>query len=115
MSEKPQRNLDQEIAEALRKAEASGELKAAKSYGKPLDLGDGYDETPADLRMAFKILKDAGYAPPEIAMFNEAARLRKHLETLEPGTPEHDKLKRVIHDMELKIRLRLERLTAKRP
>jgi hypothetical protein len=113
--DKRQRSIDEEIAAALRAAEQSGELRTAKSYGKPLDLGDGYHETPADLRMAMKVLKDAGYAPPEVEMFNEIARMRATLRTLESGSSEHEKLKRAIHDLELNIRLRLERLTAKRP
>ena len=29
-------------------------------------LGDGYEQTPIELRMGYKILKDAGIVPPEV-------------------------------------------------
>ena len=46
--------LDDHIGRALAESEKSGELRSAKGWGQPLDLGDGYDETPAELRMGFK-------------------------------------------------------------
>ena len=52
--------LEDDIGRHLRESESCGELKAAPSYGKPLNFGDGYDETPDDLRMPMKVLKDAG-------------------------------------------------------
>ena len=58
------RLLEDHIGRALDQSHASGELKNAAGYGKPLNFGDGYDETPAELRMGFKILKDAGVFPP---------------------------------------------------
>ena len=61
------------IGRHLQESERSGELKAAPSYGKPLGFGDGYDETPAELRMAMKVLKDAGVVPPEVTLMREAA------------------------------------------
>ena len=64
------------IGRAIRDAEQSGELQAAASFGKPLDLGDGYDETPAELRMAMKVLKDAGVVPHEVTLMREAAALQ---------------------------------------
>ena len=71
--------LEDHIGAHLRDAEAAGELKSVPSYGKPLDLGDGYDETPAELRMGMKILKDAGVVPPEVEAMREAAALEARL------------------------------------
>ncbi len=70
------RLLEDHIGRSLADSERSGELRSARSYGKPLDLGDGYDETPAELRMAFKMLKDSGFAPPEVTLMREIAALR---------------------------------------
>jgi hypothetical protein len=70
---------DDHIGRALRDSAASGELQAAPSWGKPLDFGDGYDETPAEMRMPFKVLKDAGVVPHEVTLMAEAAGLRKDL------------------------------------
>lgn len=110
MDEKRLRSLEEQIAAALREAQAKGELQSAKSYGKPLDLGDGYDDTPAELRMAFKILKDSGFAPAEVQLMNEVAGLRKQLAALDAQGPEAEALRAKIHDLELKVSLRMERL-----
>jgi len=68
--------LEDHIGRSLSESEKSGELRAAPSYGKPLNLGDGYDETPAELRMPFKMLKDSGFVPPEIELMREIEALR---------------------------------------
>jgi len=73
------RLLEDHIGRSLSESEKSGELRAAPSYGKPLNLGDGYDETPAELRMAFKMLKDSGFGPPEIERMREIEALRAAL------------------------------------
>lgn len=115
MDRKPARSLEEQIAEGLREAQAKGELQSANSYGKPMDFGDGYDDTPPELRMAFKILKDSGFAPAEVQMFNEAADLRKELAALDPAAPRAEALRRKVHDIELKISLRMERLAKHGP
>ena len=112
--EKATRTLDEQIAEALRAAEASGELRLAKDYGRPIDFGDGYADTPPELRMAFKILKDANCPPAEVEMLKQAGRMRAALATLEPGSEEAVALRAKIRDLELAIALRIERLAARR-
>ena len=102
------------VAEALRAAEQSGELRSARDYGKPIDFGDGYDDTPPELRMAFKVLKDSGYTPPEIEMLHELAAMRKELEGLDPESPEAQALRTKVHDAELKVSLRIERLATRK-
>jgi len=103
------RSLDEEIARHLRDAASAGELEQAPSYGKPLAADVGWDETPEALRMPFKILKDAGVTPPEIAMFHQRAELRAQLR-VEPDGPQRDALERKLNELELAIALRLEAL-----
>jgi hypothetical protein len=103
------RTFDEEIARQLQEAADSGELSQAKGYGKPLPEDPGWEATPAALRMPMKILKDAGAAPPEVALFHERARLRASIETTaEPG--ERQKLQRQLNELEQQIALRLELL-----
>ncbi|MEJ6022560.1 DnaJ family domain-containing protein [Ramlibacter sp. PS4R-6] len=105
--------LDEQIAQHLAEALKSGELKAAPSFGKPLAEREGWDETPEELRQAFKILKDAGFAPPEIALFHERAQLRAQVDGA--ATPsERQALQRMLSELEQKIALRLESLRARR-
>jgi hypothetical protein len=104
------RTFDEQMADMLREAQESGELRAAPSWGKPLDLGDGYFETPPELRMAFKVLKDAGCVPPEVQLFNDLARLREELAALDPEGEGATELRRRIGLLEAEISLRVERL-----
>jgi hypothetical protein len=105
--------LDEQIAQHLAEALKSGELKAAPSFGKPLAPPEGWDDTPEEFRQAFKILKDAGFAPPEVALFHERAGLRAALDTA-TAADERTALQRKLSELEQKIALRLEALRANR-
>ncbi len=103
--------LEDHIGQHLRESQASGELKAAPSYGKPLDFGDGYDETPAELRMGMKILKDAGVVPPEVELMQQAAALEAQLVAC-GDEAEWRRLQQQVAEKRQAIALRLERLRA---
>ena len=102
---------DEHIAQSLRDSQRSGELQSAPSWGKPLALADGFDETPLELRMPFKVLKDAGYVPREVALMHELAALRSQLALIggEP-TPAAAALRQRIVELNADLSLRLERL-----
>lgn len=102
-------SFDEEIARRLQAAADAGELRLAKGYGKPMEVDSAWESTPATLRMPMKILKDAGAAPPEIALFHERARLRGLIEATADASEQH-KLQRQLVDLEQKIALRLEML-----
>ncbi|MBK9574582.1 MAG: DUF1992 domain-containing protein [Rhodoferax sp.] len=101
---------DEHIAQSIRESELSGELRAAKDWGKPLDFGDGYAETPEELRMGYKILKDAGYLPPEVELMKRLAEARSQLSALPAHSMEASSLQREIVDLQLKVTLMRERL-----
>jgi hypothetical protein len=103
--------LDDHIGAHLRESEASGELQSAPSFGKPLAFGDGYDETPAELRMGMKVLKDAGVLPPEVEAMREAAELEAQLARCS-DVNERLALQRRISEKRQAIALRLEKLRA---
>ncbi len=100
---------DELIAKHLQEALASGELAAAKGFGRPLEEPQGWSETSEALRMPFKILKDAGYAPAEIALFHERAALSAALASCESEAG-RSTLLRQLSELEQKIALRLEAL-----
>ena len=106
---------DDHIGRALRESEQSGELKAAPSYGKPLDFGDGYDETPAELRMSMKVLKDAGVVPHEVTLMREAAALQAQIDDADDADDCDDAaalpaLRKQLAELRQNIALRLEKL-----
>lgn len=103
--------LEDHIGRALAASERSGELHTAPSYGKPLDFGDGYNETPAELRMPFKMLKDSGYVPPEVEWMREIETLRKALaETSDEDTARP--ARQALADKQQQLALRMEKLRA---
>lgn len=103
--------LDDHIAQSLRDSERSGELRSAPSYGKPLAPIDGWDETPEEFRLPFKILKEAGIVPPEVEAMREVAALKSELEAC--TDPEAQRaLRQRISDKQQAIALRLEGLRA---
>jgi len=102
--------LDDHIARALAESLRNGELKSAPSFGKPLDLGDGYAATPQEWRMPFKVLKDAGMAPPEIETMRQLSALRAELaaSTDEAGARA---LRQRIADLQQHLALQMEKLS----
>lgn len=105
----PLKLLEDHIGEHLRQSEASGELRSAPSYGQPLRFNDGYDETPAELRMAMKILHDAGVVPPEVEALHRLAALRREAAAASDPT-EARRLAQQASELQQLIAMRLERL-----
>jgi hypothetical protein len=101
--------LEDHVGQSLAESDATGELRGARSFGKPLNFGDGYHETPAELRMGMKILKDAGVVPPEVELMQRIETLRQSLE----GAPENDQTcaeRQHLSEMQQQLALWLERL-----
>ena len=101
--------LEDHIGQSLRESERSGELKAAPSFGKPLNFGDGYDETPDGLKMPFKMLKDSGFVPPEVELMQEIALLQASLDNTADEASAKDMQAR-LSQMRQQLALRLEKL-----
>ena len=103
------RSLEEEIARHLQEMAESGELSGVEGYGKPMPEDAGWNATPEALRMPFKILKNAGVAPPEIEMFHERARLVAALRDCGDDAGRKT-LQKQLSELEQKIALRLESL-----
>ncbi|MED3625222.1 DUF1992 domain-containing protein [Neobacillus thermocopriae] len=56
--------------ERIQKAYKDGEFDNLKGYGKPLELED-LSSIPEELRMAYKIMKNAGYMEEESSLHKE--------------------------------------------
>lgn len=78
---------EQRIAQAI----TNGELKTTGWENRPLVLDDDH-LVPDDLKMAYKILKNAGYLPPEIETRKEIARLEQLIASTED---EHQRVKQM--------------------
>lgn len=68
------RNVDEVIAQAIKK----GDFDNLPGKGQPLDL-ESYFKLPKESRMAFHVLKNAGYLPAEILIRKEIVSLKEQL------------------------------------
>lgn len=75
------------VERRLEEAAANGELSNLPGEGRPLDLDDDA-MVPAELRVAYRILKNAGFVPPELEDVAEVQRLIGAIERgeVEPGS-----------------------------
>ena len=95
------RIAERKILEAIE----AGELILGKWKNKPLPLDDDRF-VPDDLKMAYKILKNSGYLPPEIEVKKEIKKLEDLIACTED---EHVRLKQM-----KKLNLLLMKLDARR-
>jgi hypothetical protein len=68
--------LDFLAEKKLLEAVSRGEFDDLPGAGRPLDL-DHDPLVPEDLRLAYRILKNAGFVPPEVEALNEIAALER--------------------------------------
>jgi hypothetical protein len=78
-------NLLDQIAEArIQEAIERGELRDLPGEGKPLQLDDD-SAIPEELRLAYRILKNAGFLPPELQLRKEVREAEQLLQQLPEG------------------------------
>jgi len=68
-------DIFQKIAEQkIREAQERGDFDDLPGKGRPLDLDD-WERVPEELRLAYKVLKNAGFTPPELEIKKEIAQI----------------------------------------
>jgi len=72
--------LEQLAENRIIDAIAHGEFNDLTGSGKPLEMED-LSLVPEEIRMAYKVLKNAGMMPPELELKNEVTQLHRSLET----------------------------------
>lgn len=76
-------DIFQKIAERkILEAMDNGEFDSLPNRGKPINIDDDIF-IPQELRMAYKILKNAGCLPPELELRNEIVSLRTMIDSLD--------------------------------
>jgi hypothetical protein len=91
----------------IREAMERGEFDSLPLAGKPLPLeSNGY--VHEDLRLAYKLLKDAGFLPPEIELRKEIVTLKELLDSVS-DEDERYRLARQINDKVLRLNLMMKR------
>ena len=85
-----QKIAERRIIEAIREG-AFDDLPGA---GQPLKLEDD-SHVPEDLRMVYKILKNAGYVPQEVALRKEIAKAEDLLDGMEDTKAKYSQIKKL--------------------
>ena len=99
--------------ERIKKAEESGEFRNLPDTGKPLVLED-LSGVPEDMRMSYKVLKNAGYIPPEMELQKEIVALRDLLRACTDDSERADYRKR-ISEKEIQYEALLQKLKRNSP
>lgn len=85
----------QRIAEKrIEKAIRNGVFDDLPGAGKPLELEDD-SHVPEDLRIAYKILKNANFVPPEVSLRKEIAKAEDLLAGMEDTKAKYRQLKKL--------------------
>jgi hypothetical protein len=92
----------------IREAMEDGVFDDLPGYGRPLRLDDDA-HVPEDLRLAFRILKNAGVLPPELELRQEIVTLGRLLDTAVDG-PEKEDVRRRLRQAALRLAVMQRRL-----
>lgn len=95
---------EQKIAEAIER----GELDDLPGAGRPLELDDD-SLVPEDLRLAYRILKNAGFVPAEVGELNEVAQLERLVAAGEIDAAAHSKALRRLALLKTRVEARYYR------
>lgn len=94
-------NLLDQIAETrIQEAIERGELRDLPGAGKPLQLDDD-SAIPEELRVAYRILKNAGFLPPELQLRKEVREAEQLLQQLPEG--EHSRARARLELLQLRL------------
>lgn len=105
--------VDEIIKQWVQNAEKTGEVRNLPGFGEPFKFEDGFFETPSELRMAYKVLKNAGYVPAEIEMLQQLAAMREEL-NVQHDPKRQRELKVKIAELQQKATMMLEAMRGKR-
>ena len=98
-------NIFERIAEAkIRQGQAAGEFSRLAGEGKPLDLGEMRGVRAED-RAAFSLLRNAGFAPEEVATRRELAVVEAEIARGATAGSDFEQLRRRRLALELKRNL----------
>ena len=86
--------FDEIIERRIREAQQNGAFDNLPGRGKPLELEDD-SHVPEDLRLAYKILKNANCLPPEIELRKEIHQMKDLLEAIPDEKEKYLQIRRI--------------------
>lgn len=95
--------IDEWAERHIMDAQKKGELENLPGFGVPLELDDD-THIPTELRVSYRILKNAGYIPVELQDRQEALTIIHLLAQLDHNEAEYQKLSKRLGLLELKLK-----------
>ena len=89
------------VEERIKKAQKDGAFKDLPGRGRPLNFED--IDGPPEFRMAHKILKNAGFLPPEVELRKKISHTRDLMTSLADDSPEKAKLRKKLNYLLAKL------------
>src|SRR5437773_10349292 len=86
--------FERKVEEKIRQAQQEGAFDNLPGSGKPLLLEDE-SAVPSDLRMAYKMLKNANGLPPELELHREILNRRDLLRSVEDEAERNRRLREI--------------------
>ncbi|MGZ8218676.1 DnaJ family domain-containing protein [Methylomagnum sp.] len=88
--------LERIAEEKIREAAARGDFDHLPGAGKPLPDEDDLALVPPELRMAYRVMKNAGYLPEEVRLRRDIEDVTRLLDLCEDQSPDfHEGLTRL--------------------
>ncbi|MBW2091963.1 MAG: DUF1992 domain-containing protein [Deltaproteobacteria bacterium] len=78
----------------IKEAQERGDFDDLPGRGEPLDLSD-WSKVPEEFRLAYKILKNAGYTPPELEIQKEIVQIEDLLASAEDEKEKYRQIKKL--------------------
>lgn len=78
------------VEERIKRAQKEGRFENLKGLGRPLNFDEA--TVPEELRLAHKVLKNAGFLPPEIEIKKEITHTQDLIQAVDEASPEKAKL-----------------------
>ncbi len=85
------------VEERIKKAQKEGAFNDLEGIGKPFVLEENQQQVPDDCRLAYKILKNAGFLPPEIELKKKITQAELLLEATDAASGEHREIKKKLN------------------
>ncbi len=84
------------VEERIKQAQEKGAFDDLEGTGKPFVLEPAHP-APDDCRLAYKILKNAGYLPPEIELKKKINQTELLLEATDTASAQHREITKKLH------------------
>jgi len=95
--------FDQLVEQRVAEAQARGEFDDLSGHGKPLQLEDD-TMVPEELRAAYRLLKNAGYLPPQLQLRGEIREVEQLIRQAR-AVEQRAVLQRRLHALLLQLRI----------